>query len=137
MMVVRPGFVRTKMTVGRKATPFAIDVSDVAEAVVRGLERGTEVVWAPSVLRYVFGVRRAPPTLALAAHARLTVTRSARRGPAVTLFGAHLIPAPNFAHCPSQPGDQHAERPQRPQRPRTVHHTRHRQVAPQRWSPGV
>ena len=61
VMVVRPGFVRTKMTAGRKATPLAIDASDVAEAVVRGLERGTEVVWAPSVLRYVFGVLRLLP----------------------------------------------------------------------------
>jgi decaprenylphospho-beta-D-erythro-pentofuranosid-2-ulose 2-reductase len=61
VMVVRPGFVRTKMTAGRKATPLAIDASDVADAVVRGLEKGAEVVWAPPVLRYVFGILRLVP----------------------------------------------------------------------------
>ena len=61
MMVVRPGFVRTKMTAGRKATPFAIDAPEVAHAVVRGLEKGAEVVWAPPVLRYVFGFLRLVP----------------------------------------------------------------------------
>ena len=61
VMVVRPGFVRTKMTVGRKATPLAIDASEVADAVVRGLEKGAEVVWAPPVLRYVFGILRLVP----------------------------------------------------------------------------
>jgi decaprenylphospho-beta-D-erythro-pentofuranosid-2-ulose 2-reductase len=47
VMVVRPGFVRTKMTTGRKAAPLAVDASDVADAVVRGLETGAEVVWVP------------------------------------------------------------------------------------------
>jgi len=41
------GFVRTKMTAGRKATPFASDAPEVADAVVRGLETGAEVVWVP------------------------------------------------------------------------------------------
>ncbi len=61
VMVVRPGFVRTRMTAGRKATPFAIDAPEVAHAVVRGLEKGAEVVWAPPVLRYVFGFLRLAP----------------------------------------------------------------------------
>jgi decaprenylphospho-beta-D-erythro-pentofuranosid-2-ulose 2-reductase len=61
VMVVRPGFVRTKMTAGRKATPFAIDAPEVAHAVVRGLEKGAEVVWVPPVLRYVFGFLRVVP----------------------------------------------------------------------------
>lgn len=61
VMVVRPGFVRTKMTAGRKATPFASDAPEVADAVVRGLETGAEVVWVPSVLRYVFGILRLVP----------------------------------------------------------------------------
>ena len=61
VMVVRPGFVRTKMTAGRKATPLAIDASEVADAVVRGLEKGAEIVWAPPVLRYVFGILRLVP----------------------------------------------------------------------------
>ena len=37
--VVRPGFVRTKMTEGRPAAPFAVGPDRVAEDVVRGLER--------------------------------------------------------------------------------------------------
>ncbi|MGD0985180.1 MAG: SDR family NAD(P)-dependent oxidoreductase [Acidimicrobiales bacterium] len=61
VMVVRPGFVRTKMTAGRKPTPLAVDATDVADAVVRGLETGAEVVWVPSVLRYVFGIFRLLP----------------------------------------------------------------------------
>jgi len=61
VMVVRPGFVRTKMTAGRAEAPFAVEASQVADAVVRGLETGAEVVWVPSVLRYVFGMLRLAP----------------------------------------------------------------------------
>jgi decaprenylphospho-beta-D-erythro-pentofuranosid-2-ulose 2-reductase len=64
VMVVRPGFVRTKMTAGRPAVPFTLDAPDVADAVVRGLEKDAQVVWAPSLLRYVFGgLRLAPRSL--------------------------------------------------------------------------
>jgi len=61
VMVVRPGFVRTKMTAGRKAPPFSIDPPKVADAVIRGLESDAEVVWVPSVLRYVFALLRLAP----------------------------------------------------------------------------
>jgi decaprenylphospho-beta-D-erythro-pentofuranosid-2-ulose 2-reductase len=61
VMVVRPGFVRTKMTAGRPAPPFAIGPSEVAEAVVRGLEKDAEVVWVPPVLRYIFAALRLAP----------------------------------------------------------------------------
>ena len=61
VMVVRPGFVRTKMTAGRKETPLAANASDVAKVVVRGLETGAIVVWAPPVLRYVFEIFRLVP----------------------------------------------------------------------------
>jgi len=54
--VVRPGFVRTKMTAGLVAAPFSVDADDVATAVVRGLETGAGVVWVPGILRAVFGV---------------------------------------------------------------------------------
>ncbi len=59
--VVRPGYVRTKMTAGRKPPPFVIDASDVADAVLRGLETGAAVVWVPSWLRYLFGILRLLP----------------------------------------------------------------------------
>jgi decaprenylphospho-beta-D-erythro-pentofuranosid-2-ulose 2-reductase len=59
--VVRPGFVRTKMTARSKDMPLAIDAPAVARAVMRGLEKDAEVVWVPSVLRYVFGILRLLP----------------------------------------------------------------------------
>jgi decaprenylphospho-beta-D-erythro-pentofuranosid-2-ulose 2-reductase len=59
--VVRPGFVRTKMTAGMKPAPFAVESSVVAEAIVKGLETGALVVWVPQVLRAVFAVMRVLP----------------------------------------------------------------------------
>ncbi len=61
MVVVRPGFVKTKMTEGRTPVPFSVEASDVADAVVRGLETGKSVIWVPGVLRYVFGILRLVP----------------------------------------------------------------------------
>jgi decaprenylphospho-beta-D-erythro-pentofuranosid-2-ulose 2-reductase len=61
VMVVRPGFVRTRMTAGMPEQPFTVDPAAVAGAVVRGLERGDEVVWAPPILRWVFAVMRLLP----------------------------------------------------------------------------
>jgi decaprenylphospho-beta-D-erythro-pentofuranosid-2-ulose 2-reductase len=59
--VVRPGFVRTKMTRDRPAAPFAVGPERVAADVMRGLERGQAVIWSPGVLRLVFGVFRTLP----------------------------------------------------------------------------
>ena len=53
VVVVRPGFVATRMTAGLKPAPFATTAEDVAECVLRGLETGQDVVWAPPVLRWV------------------------------------------------------------------------------------
>jgi decaprenylphospho-beta-D-erythro-pentofuranosid-2-ulose 2-reductase len=61
VMVVRPGFVHTRMTEGMDAQPFATDPDTVATAIVTGLEKGSEVVWAPGLLRYVFAVMRVLP----------------------------------------------------------------------------
>jgi len=55
-VVVRPGFVHTKMTEGMAAAPFSTTPEKVAEAIVEGLAKGREVIWAPPILRYVFGV---------------------------------------------------------------------------------
>lgn len=54
--VVRPGFVRTKMTSGRPEAPFAVDPERVGADVVRGLGRGQTVIWSPGVLRFAFAV---------------------------------------------------------------------------------
>jgi decaprenylphospho-beta-D-erythro-pentofuranosid-2-ulose 2-reductase len=61
VMVVRPGFVHTKMTAGAPAQPFATTPEAVAAVVQRGLERGSEIVWAPAPLRWVFAVLRHLP----------------------------------------------------------------------------
>jgi decaprenylphospho-beta-D-erythro-pentofuranosid-2-ulose 2-reductase len=61
VMVVRPGFVHTRMTAGLKPAPFATSTAVVAATIVRGLESGAEVVWAPGVLRWVFTVLRHLP----------------------------------------------------------------------------
>lgn len=61
VMVVRPGFVRTKMTEGMKPAPLSTTPEAVAAAIGRGLERGSEVVWVPPPLRWVMAVLRHLP----------------------------------------------------------------------------
>jgi decaprenylphospho-beta-D-erythro-pentofuranosid-2-ulose 2-reductase len=61
VMVVRPGFVRTRMTAGMAPAPFATDADTVASAIVAGLAKGSTVVWVPGVLRWVFVVFRHLP----------------------------------------------------------------------------
>ncbi|WP_208027904.1 decaprenylphospho-beta-D-erythro-pentofuranosid-2-ulose 2-reductase [Rhabdothermincola sediminis] len=60
-MVVRPGFVHTRMTEGLPPQPFATSPEAVAEAIERGLARGDEIIWAPAILRWVFVVMRHLP----------------------------------------------------------------------------
>jgi decaprenylphospho-beta-D-erythro-pentofuranosid-2-ulose 2-reductase len=61
VMIVRPGFVRTKMTAGHKEAPFACDASTVSAAVVRGLGDSAETVYVPPVLGPVFMALRLLP----------------------------------------------------------------------------
>ena len=61
VMVVRPGFVRTKMTAGLPAAPLATTPEAVAEAVEDGLRRRAEIVWVPGALRYVMSALRHVP----------------------------------------------------------------------------
>ncbi|HEX9315191.1 MAG TPA: SDR family NAD(P)-dependent oxidoreductase [Actinomycetota bacterium] len=61
VVVVRPGFVATRMTAGLKPAPFATTAEDVAECVVRGLETGEDLVWAPPVLRWVMAAVKLLP----------------------------------------------------------------------------
>jgi len=61
VMVVRPGFVHTKMTQGLKPAPLATTPDAVADAIVGGLERGSHTVWVPPALRWVMaGLRHVP-----------------------------------------------------------------------------
>jgi decaprenylphospho-beta-D-erythro-pentofuranosid-2-ulose 2-reductase len=61
VLVVRPGFVKTKLTAGRPRTPMVTTPETVAEAVAAGLRRGRHTVWAPAYLRWVFAVIRHLP----------------------------------------------------------------------------
>ncbi len=61
LQIVRPGFVRSKMTTGLAEPPFTTGVSEVADVVVRGLESGDRVLYSPPILRYVFTILRVLP----------------------------------------------------------------------------
>ena len=61
VLVVRPGFVRTKMTAGMKEAPLTTGPDAVADAVLDGLAKGRHTVWSPPALRYVFAVMRHLP----------------------------------------------------------------------------
>jgi decaprenylphospho-beta-D-erythro-pentofuranosid-2-ulose 2-reductase len=64
VLVVRPGFVRTKMTAGRASVPLAASADDVADAIFDGVAKGRELVWVPGSLRAVMsGVRHVPRPL--------------------------------------------------------------------------
>jgi decaprenylphospho-beta-D-erythro-pentofuranosid-2-ulose 2-reductase len=53
VVCVRPGFVRTAMTAGLPVPPFAGEADDVARVVLRALDRGTPVVYAPPIWRVI------------------------------------------------------------------------------------
>jgi decaprenylphospho-beta-D-erythro-pentofuranosid-2-ulose 2-reductase len=61
VLVVRPGFVRTKMTAGRPDAPMSTDAAAVGRDVVAGLRARAHTVWSPSALRWVFAVMRHLP----------------------------------------------------------------------------
>jgi decaprenylphospho-beta-D-erythro-pentofuranosid-2-ulose 2-reductase len=61
LMIVRPGWVATRMTEGRTPAPLATTPDAVAADVVTGLERSATVVWSPGSLRLVFAVLRVLP----------------------------------------------------------------------------
>lgn len=62
VVVVRPGFVRSRMTAGLDPAPFATDPGTVARAVADAVDRGRhEVVPVPALLGPLFGVLRNAP----------------------------------------------------------------------------
>lgn len=61
VLLVRPGFVRTKMTAGRESVPFSTTADAVAEAIDTALRRGSEIIWVPGILRLVMAVLRHVP----------------------------------------------------------------------------
>ena len=61
VVTVKPGFVHTDMTAGLPAPPFAGHPDAVAKRVVRALDRGTPVVYAPGIWRAVMATIRLLP----------------------------------------------------------------------------
>jgi decaprenylphospho-beta-D-erythro-pentofuranosid-2-ulose 2-reductase len=61
VLVVRPGFVKTRMTAGLRPAPFATTADAVAGATVKALQGRATTIWVPGVLRYVFAVLRHLP----------------------------------------------------------------------------
>jgi len=51
--ILRPGFVKTKMTLGLNPAPFATDANEVGRIGVAGLISNREIIYAPKVLKYV------------------------------------------------------------------------------------
>jgi NAD(P)-dependent dehydrogenase (short-subunit alcohol dehydrogenase family) len=58
---VKPGFVRTSMTAGLQPPPFAGDPDRVAERVLRAIDRGQPVVYAPAIWFVIMLVIRSLP----------------------------------------------------------------------------
>lgn len=61
VLVVRPGFVRTRMTRGLKEAPLAVEADAVAEAIASGIRRRAHTVWAPPPIRWVMLALRLLP----------------------------------------------------------------------------
>jgi decaprenylphospho-beta-D-erythro-pentofuranosid-2-ulose 2-reductase len=62
VVVVRPGFVRTRMTRGLTPPPGASTPEAVAKAVTAGLASGAQTIWVPGALRWVMLVMRLLPS---------------------------------------------------------------------------
>ena len=61
VVCVKPGFVRTSMTEGLPAPPFAGDPEPVAARVLDAINRGTPEVYAPAIWQLVMAVIRLLP----------------------------------------------------------------------------
>ncbi|MBW4038013.1 MAG: SDR family oxidoreductase [Acidobacteria bacterium] len=61
VMTIKPGPVRTAMTENMKGNAKFADVNDVAAALVKAIDRGTDVVYVPGIWRIIMGVIRAIP----------------------------------------------------------------------------
>ncbi|MBI4518000.1 MAG: SDR family NAD(P)-dependent oxidoreductase [Deltaproteobacteria bacterium] len=61
VVLVKPGFVKTGMTVGLKPPPFAGEPDEVARAVLTAIDRGWPEVFVPAAWRWVMLVIRLLP----------------------------------------------------------------------------
>lgn len=60
-LVVRPGFVKTKMTEGLKAAPLSQTPKQVASQIVKAMEQQRTLIWSPPAIRYVMSLYRHLP----------------------------------------------------------------------------
>ncbi|HET8578622.1 MAG TPA: SDR family NAD(P)-dependent oxidoreductase [Methylomirabilota bacterium] len=65
VVCVKPGFVRTDMTAGLPEPPFTGEPDAVAATVLRAMDRGRPVVYAPSMWRGIMWVIRLLPRTAM------------------------------------------------------------------------
>jgi len=61
VLVVRPGFVHSKMTAGADAAPLAVTPEEVAEATVAAVREGRDLIWVPATFRPVMSALRHVP----------------------------------------------------------------------------
>jgi decaprenylphospho-beta-D-erythro-pentofuranosid-2-ulose 2-reductase len=61
VLVVRPGFVTTRMTAGLDPAPMSATADEVAAATVAALDGRAHTIWVPGKLRYVFAILRHLP----------------------------------------------------------------------------
>jgi decaprenylphospho-beta-D-erythro-pentofuranosid-2-ulose 2-reductase len=61
VLVVRPGFVKSKMTSGVDEAPLAVTPEQVAEATIAAITAKRELIWVPNPMRFVMsGLRHVP-----------------------------------------------------------------------------
>jgi decaprenylphospho-beta-D-erythro-pentofuranosid-2-ulose 2-reductase len=61
ILIVRPGFVKGRMTAGMDAAPMATTPAAIAQATAIALAAGKEIIWVPGILRVVFALFRHLP----------------------------------------------------------------------------
>ena len=83
VLVVRPGFVRSKMTEGLDEAPLAVTPEDVADAVVSAVKHRKELIWVPAAMRrgHVGAAARAAAAVPQAAALRFAARRVSRIAP--------------------------------------------------------
>jgi decaprenylphospho-beta-D-erythro-pentofuranosid-2-ulose 2-reductase len=61
VVLVRPGFVRTRMTEGMAEAPFTVDPSDVGRDVAQAVRKKRSIIYSPAQVAAVAGVLKALP----------------------------------------------------------------------------
>jgi decaprenylphospho-beta-D-erythro-pentofuranosid-2-ulose 2-reductase len=61
VLVVRPGFVHSKMTEGLDAAPLSVSPDQVAAAVITGVQGHRDLIWVPGPMRFVMSALRHVP----------------------------------------------------------------------------